>query len=64
MPHDMEIITNILFQVGCRGNYKSAKYSHSFYNFLLDMSYFFSLVCQVEGFKMSHPLMIFSKGFV
>ena len=42
VPHPIRVFTSILFQVGCHGNHTLAKYSHFFYNFPLNMSYFCS----------------------
>ena len=39
MPHPIRVLSLVLFQIGCHGNHKLAKYSHFFYNFLLNMSY-------------------------
>ena len=42
VPHPIRVLSLILFQMGCHGNHKLAKYSHFVYNFLLNMSYFCS----------------------
>ena len=71
VPHPFNVLSSILFQMGCHGNHKLAKYSHFFYNFLLDICHIsvlfnrdIRLMCQIEGFTISHPLMILGEDFV
>ena len=54
VPHPIRVLSSILFQMSCHGNHKLAKYSHFFYNFLLNICHISVPIQQRHSFNVSN----------